>query len=70
MQQIPGVENAITIVKEIHQTPYIVAYIQGPVEINFVKSYLKNKLPIYMIPAYFVKIAKIPVTLNGKIDKQ
>ena len=32
------------------------------------KEYLGRYLPEFMIPAYFLKIDKIPVTANGKID--
>ncbi|OUM56194.1 hypothetical protein PIROE2DRAFT_19307 [Piromyces sp. E2] len=34
------------------------------------KNYLKSKLPIYMIPKYFIKINEIPITTNGKLNKK
>jgi amino acid adenylation domain-containing protein/thioester reductase-like protein len=34
------------------------------------QEYLAESLPDYMIPAHFVEIEKIPLTLNGKIDKK
>ncbi|MCP4154363.1 MAG: amino acid adenylation domain-containing protein, partial [bacterium] len=33
------------------------------------KEYLEQKLPAYMIPAYFIQLEKIPLTPNGKIDR-
>jgi acyl carrier protein len=33
------------------------------------KEYLAEILPNYMIPSYFVQLEKIPLTLNGKIDR-
>lgn len=33
------------------------------------KLFLANKLPNYMIPSYFIPIASLPLTVNGKIDK-
>jgi iturin family lipopeptide synthetase B len=33
------------------------------------KRYLAQKLPPYMIPAYYVRLDKIPLTPNGKVDK-
>ncbi|MFK8101673.1 MAG: amino acid adenylation domain-containing protein [Saprospiraceae bacterium] len=33
-------------------------------------QYLEEKLPDYMIPQKFVAIAEIPLTINGKLDKQ
>ena len=34
------------------------------------RDYLSRTLPDYMIPAYFVEIDSIPLTPNGKIDKE
>lgn len=34
------------------------------------KLFLANKLPNYMIPSYFIPIATLPLTVNGKVDKQ
>ena len=35
-----------------------------------ISAYLLNYLPHYMIPAYFIKIDKIPLTPNGKLNKR
>ncbi len=35
---------------------------------KLLREYLLIQLPDYMIPTYFTSIAKIPITLNGKID--
>ncbi|RZJ99684.1 MAG: hypothetical protein EOO43_26070, partial [Flavobacterium sp.] len=37
-------------------------------DIDLFREYLKNRLPDYMIPSYFVVIDKVPITQNGKID--
>ncbi|MCP4155009.1 MAG: amino acid adenylation domain-containing protein, partial [bacterium] len=34
------------------------------------KEYLAQFLPDYMLPAYFIKLEKIPLTPNGKIDRK
>lgn len=46
----------------------------GPVakeiDITELRRELSKKLPDYMIPAYFVQVAKIPLTVNGKVDRK
>ncbi|MCP4156727.1 MAG: amino acid adenylation domain-containing protein, partial [bacterium] len=34
------------------------------------RDYLSEKIPGYMIPAYFVPLEKLPLTTNGKIDRK
>ena len=49
---------------------YLCAYIVA--DMNFTVSELRNylsvTLPEYMIPSYFIRIEKIPLTANGKIN--
>ncbi len=50
----------------------LVAFITTPEskpDIESIKENLRAKLPAYMIPAFYVKIEKIPLTPNGKIDR-
>ena len=39
------------------------------VKVGELRRYLSKKLPDYMIPAYFTRIEKMPLTPNGKIDR-
>ncbi|WP_343914921.1 amino acid adenylation domain-containing protein [Aquimarina litoralis] len=38
--------------------------------VSELRSFLSGLLPQYMIPRYFVQIEKIPLTINGKVDKK
>ena len=38
-------------------------------DVNEVKDALKNELPYYMVPSFFIELEKIPLNINGKIDK-
>ena len=42
---------------------------EDDLDIGIVKDSLKSELPYYMIPSLFVKLDKIPLNVNGKIDK-
>jgi amino acid adenylation domain-containing protein/non-ribosomal peptide synthase protein (TIGR01720 family) len=48
----------------------LVAYIVSSILIssNQLRSYLREKLPDYMVPAVLIRLEKFPLTINGKID--
>lgn len=50
---------------------YLVAYYveKEPVDADEIKEAISEKLPPYMIPAFFVKLDKLPVNQNGKLDR-
>ncbi|WP_420954369.1 bacitracin non-ribosomal peptide synthetase BacA [Bacillus haynesii] len=67
------INETIVIVREDEENrPYICAYITANREISLdeLKGFLGEKLPEYMIPAYFVKMDKLPLTKNGKVDRK
>jgi non-ribosomal peptide synthase protein (TIGR01720 family) len=47
-----------------------VAYLVAAGEAREWRAYLKERVPEYMIPAVFVAIEEMPLTVNGKIDRQ
>jgi amino acid adenylation domain-containing protein len=49
---------------------YIVPNSEQKLTISNLRSFLKTKLPNYMIPAAFVILEALPLTPNGKIDRQ
>jgi thioesterase domain-containing protein/aryl carrier-like protein len=42
---------------------------QAP-EASELREYLKQKLPAHMMPSAFVKLEKVPLTPNGKVDRK
>jgi amino acid adenylation domain-containing protein len=51
---------------------FLSAYIvsEGEFTIPALKEYLSKELPGYMIPSHFVRVEKIPLTPNGKVDRK
>lgn len=68
------IDDAEVLVNEVNGEKYLVAYLvtkqQNSTLKEKVKSYLKQSLPDYMIPSFFVFLSEFPMTLNGKLDKR
>ncbi|HLP45551.1 MAG TPA: amino acid adenylation domain-containing protein [Candidatus Kapabacteria bacterium] len=68
----PLVKNAAVITFEEKNDKFLCAYLVADDGLNIVdlRKYLLNHLPSYMIPSQFVKLEKIPLTPNGKVDRK
>ncbi len=67
MSSAENVERACVLYFEAKQK--IAAFYVGTAEIKELMGFLKQRLPQYMVPNSFVKLAQMPVTKNGKIDR-
>jgi aspartate racemase len=47
---------------------YLVAKDQLSLEIGEIRTFLKSRLPDYMIPSVFITLPALPLTPNGKVD--
>ncbi|MCK4259321.1 MAG: amino acid adenylation domain-containing protein [Halanaerobiales bacterium] len=65
-----NIKEAVVLAKENDQ--YIYAYIvyAQKMDLSKLKTFLKDRLPEYMIPSYFVEMEKIPLTPNEKINRK
>ncbi|KUP39086.1 non-ribosomal peptide synthetase [Bacillus halotolerans] len=70
--QLESVKEAVVIAIEEEGSKQLCAYLTGDESLHTaqLKRHLLNKLPTYMIPAYFVQVEKMPITANGKIDRK
>jgi amino acid adenylation domain-containing protein/non-ribosomal peptide synthase protein (TIGR01720 family) len=74
MMQHPGIQEAVALVREDRPSdPRLVAYVVASHEptptFSELRSFLKEKLPVYMIPSAFVFLDLLPLTPNGKVDR-
>ncbi|MCL2865267.1 MAG: amino acid adenylation domain-containing protein, partial [Lachnospiraceae bacterium] len=73
LRNIEAVLDAVAIVQE-NETgdKTLCAYVQSEISLDFeqIKAQLRNHLPEYMVPAYFMQIDEIPVTSSGKQNKR
>lgn len=72
IEAIRDINKAVVVVHEHEQDrdKQIVAYYEAsqPQSTSTLKKLLSHTLPNYMIPVHFMKIDKIPITINGKLD--
>ncbi len=69
----PDIKEAVVISKTDQKgDKFLCAYIVSQEEIvaEDIKNYMREKLPIYMVPLYYVKTECLPLTKNGKIDRK
>jgi tyrocidine synthetase-3 len=67
------VEETIVLAKERdNREKYLCAYLvtKDEIPISQLREHLLNHLPGYIIPSYFVFLAQMPLTPNGKIDRK
>lgn len=72
--ELSGVRKAVVLpVDEADGRKALCAYVVSeaePLSVQWLRSELQRSLPEYMIPGYFVELADIPVTDNGKVDRK
>jgi len=65
------VKESVVVVREEGGEKRLVGYVvwkEGGGRIGELRSYLKERLPEYMVPGVFVEMERIPLTANGKVD--
>jgi amino acid adenylation domain-containing protein len=70
----PGIaEVVVTVKKERSGEPCLAAYfvpnVAGSLETAAVLSYLREKLPAYLVPSFLCSLDALPRTPNGKLDR-
>jgi amino acid adenylation domain-containing protein len=74
LQQHASVKEAVVVMQEIrNREQRLVTYVQlragAQRGMNELRSYLKDRLPEYMVPGTFVEVAEFALTPNGKINR-
>ncbi|MCG7204958.1 non-ribosomal peptide synthetase [Streptomyces arenae] len=68
-----GVRETAVVVGDDHEGEQrLVAYVvtdSGPLSADRLRAALADRLPAYMVPASFVPLERLPLTVNGKLDR-
>ena len=72
ISRFKGIKDSVTVVNTIHNEKVICNYFvaDSKIDISALKAYLKSRLPVYMIPTYFMQLEHLPINTNGKIDRK
>jgi hypothetical protein len=69
MARLPAVQQCVVDVRQERLVAYIV-YVDGQeMTASEVRAFLRDTLPDYMVPSLVVALDRIPLTPNGKIDR-
>jgi amino acid adenylation domain-containing protein len=76
LEQHGGIEQAVVVAREDQPgEKRLIAYIVGKAQAgdlteNELRNYLKHRLPEYLVPAAFMRLERLPLTRNGKLDRK
>ncbi|MEA5489205.1 MULTISPECIES: amino acid adenylation domain-containing protein [Pseudanabaena] len=75
LEKYPAVSNSVVLCQESpNGYKILVAYLSSKedqgIDVEDLKNFLQRKLPSYMIPSSFVILDTLPLTANGKVDRQ
>jgi amino acid adenylation domain-containing protein len=71
LQQQSGVQGCAVVAKTgVNGSKRLVAYVVGERNREELRRDLKGKLPAYMLPNAIVGLQQLPLTSNGKLDRQ
>jgi amino acid adenylation domain-containing protein len=68
LQQHAGVRECVVVAKTDGEQARLIGYVVGKASVSELRQWLGEKVPDYMIPAAFVFLDALPITLNGKTD--
>jgi amino acid adenylation domain-containing protein len=73
LDRCPGIEACTVTLRESAGEPTLAAYLvlapDARLTASGLREFLAARLPDYMIPAHFVRVAGLPMNANGKLDK-
>ncbi|SUD40757.1 amino acid adenylation domain-containing protein [Ectopseudomonas mendocina] len=67
----PALREAVVLVRDVAGSPQLVAYVVGEAfDEEALRAQLKQRLPEFMVPSYFVALDRLPLSPNGKLERK
>ena len=72
LDSLAFIKESVVVLATHNNEQHLVAYISSDedVESVFIKKLLANKLPDYMLPSAIIRLAELPLSPNGKVDRK
>ena len=79
LNKYPGIRQSVVVVtnnknknNNFNNSKYLVSYYVSDTKLNKneILNYLKQQLPEYMLPTVLVHLIKLPLNINGKLDRK
>ncbi|MDI5888451.1 non-ribosomal peptide synthetase [Flavobacterium yafengii] len=71
LEYAEDLNQVVVLVSEVNGEKSLVAYfVSRNIDKSKLRSFLKEKLPEYMIPNFYIELEELPLTPNGKIDRK
>ena len=74
LNKIPGVDGSLVVVREDGEHRALVGYVAAREDVGLshegLRGGLRAVLPEYMVPEQFVRLERLPVNENGKLDRR
>src|ERR1043166_8665850 len=73
LKEHENVSDCVVVAQEDETGKRLVAYVvwtTTELSSSELRQYLKERLPEYMVPAVFVSLEQLPLTVNGKVDRK
>ncbi|MFN4938558.1 amino acid adenylation domain-containing protein [Bradyrhizobium sp.] len=74
--RLAGIRDCVAVVRDIGGSRQLVAFYAEADDAGTalspqaLRNHLAGQLPAYMVPSLFVKLAALPLTINGKVDRK
>lgn len=69
MEQAQVSEALVSVRTDWAGEPSLVAYVVGRASLEVLEAVLRLRVPEFMVPAAFVRLDRMPLTANGKLDR-
>src|SRR5207237_10605010 len=69
----PSVQTAVVVTRKDEGDKHLVAYIvpsNQTISDEVLRDFLRERLPDYMVPSFFVTLESLPLTPSGKVDRR